>query len=207
MIFPRQGLYAITQTENRTDDEIIAAVTAVLKGGAAVLQYRDKSVNDNHALARELLRLCQSYQIPFIINDDVVLAEKLGANGVHLGKQDGDVVSARQRLGAQAIIGISCYNSLDRAKTMQDQGADYVAFGRFFPSTSKPLAAPADLETLKIAKQVLTIPIVAIGGILPNNACQLLDAGADVLAVIAGVFSAEDPEQATRDYLKVIEGG
>lgn len=206
MIFPRQGLYAITQTENRTDDEIIAAVTAVLKGGAAVLQYRDKSVNDNHALARELLRLCQSYQIPFIINDDVVLAEKLGANGVHLGKQDGDVVSARQRLGAQAIIGISCYNSLDRAKTMQDQGADYVAFGRFFPSTSKPLAAPADLETLKIAKQVLTIPIVAIGGILPNNACQLLDAGADVLAVIAGVFSAEDPEQATRDYLKVIEG-
>ena len=206
MIFPRQGLYAITQTENRTDDEIIAAVTAVLKGGAAVLQYRDKSVNDNHALARELLRLCQSYQIPFIINDDVVLAEKLGANGVHLGKQDGDVVSARQRLGAQAIIGISCYNSLDRAKTMQDQGADYVAFGRFFPSTSKPLAAPADLETLKIAKQVLTIPIGAIGGILPNNACQLLDAGADVLAVIAGVFSAEDPEQATRDYLKVIEG-
>ena len=188
MIFPRQGLYAITQTENRTDDEIIAAVTAVLKGGAAVLQYRDKSVNDNHALARELLRLCQSYQIPFIINDDVVLAEKLGANGVHLGKQDGDVVSARQRLGAQAIIGISCYNSLDRAKTMQDQGADYVAFGRFFPSTSKPLAAPADLETLKIAKQVLTIPIVAIGGILPNNACKLLDSGADVLAVIAGVF-------------------
>jgi thiamine-phosphate pyrophosphorylase len=118
---------------------------------------------------------------------------------VHIGRDDGSIKRARQRLGEQAIIGISCYDSVEHARQAQEQGATYVAFGRFFPSSSKPLALPASIETLRLAKQTLNIPIVAIGGILPENGSLLLAAGADLLAVIGGLFD-EQPEQAARTY-------
>jgi len=193
--FPARGLYAITQTDNRTLDDIVADVEAVLRGGALVVQYRDKNPHDAEALARRLAVLCHNYNVPLLINDNAELAAKVGADGVHLGKDDGGIEQARALLGPHAIIGISCYNSLERALLAQSQGASYVAFGRFFPSHSKPLAAPAQLETLRQAKAVINLPIVAIGGILPDNGATLLTAGADVLAVIGGLFDNSLPTQ------------
>ena len=199
MRFPARGLYAITQTENKSDDTIIDEVEAAIKGGAVIVQYRDKNPADALFLARELVKICHQHKVPLIINDDVELAVMVGADGVHIGKEDGAIAQARKRLGNNAIIGVSCYNFIERAIEAQTQGATYVAFGRFFPSSSKPLAAPAQLETLQQAKLRLNIPIVAIGGILPENAAQLLAAGADLLAVIGGLFDSE-PEQSARAY-------
>lgn len=191
LTFPRRGLYAITQTEGKTIAQVLAEVEAALQGGAVVVQYRDKQPLDAAQLARELLAVCHAYHVPLLINDSVELAAEIGADGVHLGRDDGDIAAARTALGSRAIIGVSCYNDLDRAIRAESADADYVAFGRFFPSGSKPLAAPADTATLSLAKQTLRLPIVAIGGILPDNAGQLLAAGADLLAVIGGLFDTE----------------
>ena len=199
MRFPARGLYAITQTDNKTTDTIINEVKAAIRGGAAIVQYRDKNPCDALLLAKELVKICHQYEVPLIINDDVELAAIAGADGVHIGKEDGAIAQARKRLGSDAIIGVSCYNFVERAIEAQAQGATYVAFGRFFPSSSKPLAAPARIETLQQAKRLLNIPIVAIGGILPENGAQLLAAGADLLAVIGGLFDSQ-PEQSARAY-------
>ena len=204
MSFPINGLYAITQTEHKSCDTIVIEVEAALRGGAVVVQYRDKQPLDADHLASQLLKICRQYGVPLLINDDVALAERIGADGVHIGRDDGSIERARQRLGEQAIIGVSCYDSVEHAQQAQDQGATYVAFGRFFPSLSKPLALPASLETLRLAKQALSIPIVAIGGILPENGALLLEAGADLLAVIGGLFD-EQPEQAARTYQALFE--
>lgn len=199
MRFPGRGLYAITQTEGKSIAQVIQDVEGALKGGAVVVQYRDKQPLDAHFLAAQLLQLCHGYHVPLLINDDVELALAVGADGVHLGKDDGDIALARLQLGPKAIIGISCYNDVKKAQDMAAKGADYVAFGRFFPSGSKPLAAPAEINTLSLARRLLDIPIVAIGGILPENGGQLLAAGADLLAVIGGVFD-NDSETAARAY-------
>jgi thiamine-phosphate pyrophosphorylase len=199
MSFPVRGLYAITQPANKSAEIVINEVIAALNGGAVVVQYRDKNPLDAIYLARQLLEVCREYGVPLLINDDVDLAVKVGADGVHLGREDGAIVEARKRLGAEAIIGVSCYNFLEQALDAQEQGATYVAFGRFFPSLSKPLAAPADLDTLRKARFLLDIPIVAIGGILPGNGGQLLAAGAGLLAVIGGLFDSQ-PEQSARAY-------
>ena len=199
MRFPARGLYAITQTDNKSGDTIINEVIAAIRGGAVIVQYRDKNQTDATFLAKALVKVCHQHKIPLVINDDVELAARAGADGVHIGKEDGAIAQARKHLGADAIIGVSCYNFVEQALDAQGQGATYVAFGRFFPSSSKPLAAPAQIETLQQAKLLLNIPIVAIGGILPENGAQLLTAGADLLAVIGGLFESQ-PEQSARAY-------
>ena len=199
MKFPLRGLYAITQIKNKTADIIINEVIAAIKGGAVVVQFRDKEPLDAIYLADQLVKVCHEYKVPLLINDDIELAIKVGADGVHIGREDGAISEARDRLGADAIIGVSCYNFVQQAFGAQEQGATYVAFGRFFPSSSKPLAAPAELDTLRKAKFLLDIPIVAIGGILPENGGPLLTAGADLLAVIGGLFETQ-PEQSARAY-------
>jgi thiamine-phosphate pyrophosphorylase len=199
MNFPRTGLYAITQPQGKTLDTVVDEVLAAIKGGAVVIQYRDKNPADALQFAGALLETCRACSVPLIINDNVQLAAQIGADGVHLGKTDGEIKVARKSLGKQAIIGVSCYNSVADAKVAEQKSADYVAFGRFFPSTSKPLAAPAALETLGKAKRVVRVPIVAIGGILPENGMQLLNAGADLVAVIGGVFN-QHPEASARAY-------
>ncbi|MCX7105918.1 MAG: thiamine phosphate synthase [Methylococcales bacterium] len=199
MKFPLRGLYAITQIKNKTADIIINEVIAAIKGGAVVVQFRDKESSDAIYLADQLVKVCHEYKVPLLINDDIELAIKVGADGVHIGREDGAISEARDRLGADAIIGVSCYNFVEQAFDAQEQGATYVAFGRFFPSSSKPLAAPAELDTLRKAKFLLDIPIVAIGGILPENGGPLLTAGADLLAVIGGLFETQ-PEQSARAY-------
>lgn len=197
--FPATGLYAITQTANKSGDTIINEVAAAVKGGAVVVQYRDKNPTDAPFVVRELVKICHRHNVPLLINDDIELAALVGADGVHLGREDGAVTQARKQLGDEAIIGVSCYNFVEQAIAAQAQGATYAAFGRFFPSSSKPLAAPAQIETLRQAKLALTIPIVAIGGILPDNGAPLLAAGADLLAVIGGIFD-DQPEQSARAY-------
>lgn len=199
MQFPKSGLYAITQTENKSPDAVLREVEAALRGGAKAIQYRDKQARDAVALAGRLAELCRRFSVPLIINDDADLALRAGADGVHLGKDDASIEAARAKLGNNAIIGVSCYDSIERAVAAEAQGAAYAAFGRFFPSQSKPLASPAHLETLRQAKSRLRIPIVAIGGILPDNGALLLQAGADVLAVIGGLFD-RDPEQSARRF-------
>ena len=199
MRFPSSGLYAITRTDNKSGAAVINDVEAAIKGGAVIVQYRDKHPADALLLATALVKVCHRLNVPLIINDDVELAAMACADGVHIGKEDGAIAQARMRLGNDAIIGVSCYNFVEQALDAQAQGATYVAFGRFFPSSSKPLAAPAKIETLQQAKQRLTIPIVAIGGILPENGAQLLAAGADLLAVIGGLFN-DQPEQSARAY-------
>jgi thiamine-phosphate pyrophosphorylase len=204
MKLPKTGLYAITQTENKSCDTIIREVAAAIRGGAVIVQYRDKNPTDAMALSKALLQLCHDAGIPLIINDDVDLAAAVGADGVHLGKDDADIERARQLLGADAIIGVSCYDSVERAIDAQRRGADYVAFGRFYASGTKPLASPAPIETLKRARAQLSVPIVAIGGILPENGQPLLDAGADLLAVIGGIFD-RDPETSARAFQPLFE--
>jgi thiamine-phosphate pyrophosphorylase len=199
MIFPKTGLYAITQTENKTPDQILNEVSAVLKSGVKVLQYRDKQPVDAVYLAGALKELCHEHNTPLIINDDIKLAKLIGADGIHIGQEDGQLSYAREILGKNVIIGISCYDSLERALEAEQNTADYVAFGRFFPSNSKPLAAPAHISTLQNAKNSIKVPIVAIGGILPSNGAELLSAGADMLAVIGGIFD-QTPYQSALAY-------
>lgn len=196
------GLYAITDTHLTPGDTLLPAVAAALRGGARVIQYRDKS-NDHIRRTEEaaaLNALCQRHAALLIINDDVQLAAAIGAAGVHLGRDDPDPRATRKRLGASAIIGVSCYNQLQRAQTAAEHGADYVAFGRFFPSLTKPDAAAAAPELLRAARRALALPLVAIGGITPDNGGQLIEAGADMLAVIHGVFGQPDIEAAARQF-------
>ena len=195
------GIYAITDCENLTDDELIKKSEDILNVGVSFFQYRNKETNQQKKknLAQKLQALCQRYNTPFIVNDDVMLAKELSADGVHLGQDDEDINNARETLGSK-IIGISCYNDLNRAKIAEENGADYVAFGSVFPSITKPNAKKASIELLKEAKSSLTIPIVAIGGITPENGKQLINANVDFLAIISGLYSSPDAANATRAY-------
>ncbi|MEE9411752.1 MAG: thiamine phosphate synthase [Methylococcales bacterium] len=201
--FPSSGLYIITD-HSLPDQQIINTTKVALNSGANVVQLRHKTSASVQSLALELLSLCRQSQVPLIINDDPQLAVQIGADGVHLGKDDADIEQARELLGKQAIIGVSCYNSLPFALQAQSQGANYVAFGRFFSSASKPHATPADINLLSNARSQINIPIVAIGGITPENAGQLVTAGADCLAVIQGIYGHHDPQLATRNYLNIL---
>ncbi len=196
------GLYAITNSQTVTDLNLAQQVEQALKGGANIIQYRDKSSHQERRLAqaRKLLDLCRRHCAYFIINDDVDLAAEIGADGVHLGRDDADISSARDTLGDAAIIGVSCYNRLDLATQAQNAGVDYVAFGRFFPSSTKPDAVQAETDLLIQAKKILHIPIVAIGGITPENSASLIDAGADMLAVIHGLFGQNDVRAAAEQF-------
>lgn len=204
--FPSCGLYAITADSHDSPETLTLAVRAALRGGARVIQYRVKSARDRLAEARLLLAECRAADVPLIVNDDIELALAVGADGVHLGQDDGSLAEARARLGAKALIGVSCYDSPQRAFDVECQGADYVAFGRFFPSASKPHAPLAHLETLREAKRQLHVPIVAIGGITADNGSALLEAGADLLAVIDAVFGVADPEHAARAFQSLFQG-
>ena len=196
-----RGIYAITPDEADTV-RLLARVESVLRAGATWLQYRNKLADRGlrGQQARALQPLCRRYGVPLIINDDWRLAAAIGADGAHLGHEDGELGCARAALGAAAIIGASCYDSLELARAACGAGANYVAFGAFFPSPTKPGARRAPIALLE-QSAALGVPRVAIGGITPDNAATLVAAGADLLAVISGVFDAPDPAAATRAYL------
>jgi thiamine-phosphate pyrophosphorylase len=197
-----RGLYAITDAGLQAPELLCERVAQAIDGGAAVIQYRDKSGDARRRLtqARALAGLCQARGALLIVNDDVALAADSGADGVHLGRDDSTVAAARRRLGDTAIIGVSCYNRLALAQQAVEQGADYLAFGRFFTSQTKPDAVQADSTLVVEAKRRWTLPVAVIGGITPYNAAALLAAGADMLAVVRGVFAAADVRAAASAY-------
>ncbi|MES9992079.1 MAG: thiamine phosphate synthase [Candidatus Thiodiazotropha sp.] len=201
------GLYAITDSRLSPGACLLQHVEAALLGGAAVIQYRDKTgaASQRVADAAALNSLCRDHEALLIINDDVELAAQVDADGVHLGAHDSSLSFARKQLGKDAIIGISCYNRLDLAREAAACGADYVAFGRFFPSRIKPNAVQAHSELLTAAKAELELPLVAIGGITPENGAPLITAGADMLAVIQGVFGETDIQAACRRFTRLFE--
>lgn len=173
---------------------LLEKVEQCVQCGAALIQYRDKSSDQSSRRdqARALLNVCRPYRVLFIVNDDVNLASEIEADGVHIGRRDSSLTEARAQLGPEAIIGVSCYNQLELAQAAERGGADYVAFGRFFKSQTKPDNKAADVELLHQAKRILSIPVVAIGGIRPDNAAGLIAAGADMIAVVDGLFGQPD---------------
>jgi len=190
-----RGLYAITPEGPGLE----AKVRAALEGGIALLQYRRKQGSREEA--RRIAALAGEFAVPVIVNDDVALAIELGAAGVHLGREDGDLAAARRSL-REAILGASCYDDLRRARAAVAAGADYVAFGSVFPSPTKPQAVRAPLGLFREAK-ALGVPLAAIGGITLDNAPQALAAGADLLAVISDLFDAPDIRARARQYGKL----
>ena len=195
------GLYAVTPDTEDTA-RLARAVDAALEGGARIVQYRNKIASPTLKLeqARVLKTLCARHGALFIVNDDVALAREIDADGAHVGREDPALATARETLGAGKVIGVSCYRSIELAREAQAAGADYVAFGGFYPSRVKPGAVRAPIELLTEARGALSVPIVAIGGITAENGGALVRAGADALAVISALFDSPDVTAAARAF-------
>jgi thiamine-phosphate pyrophosphorylase len=197
------GLYAITP-ECPDTEELLRKVSLALDGGASAVQYRSKHAP--HALRRAqagaLRQLCRA-RVPFIVNDDIALAKEIDADGVHLGRGDALISESREVLGAGRMIGASCYDDLGLALQRRREGADYVAFGSFYPTVNKASAVPVALSILREAKLTLSPPVVAIGGIRLENARQVIDAGANAVAVISGLFDTRDISGTARQFVQL----
>ena len=200
-----RGLYALTP-DLADSETLLRQVAQALEGGIAMLQYRSKG-KQRADEARILARMCRDRAVPFVVNDNVELALECGADGVHLGREDGGLAAARVKLDGRLggkLLGASCYDSLPAARAAVAAGADYVAFGSVFPSPTKPAAVRAPLSLFGEAR-ALGVPLVAIGGITLQNAAQLLGAGADGLAVISDLFEAPDIAERARAYGKLFQ--
>ena len=202
---PARGLYAITPDRPYGKGELLSATASALRGGAVVLQYRRKTVPPEEARREieDLLPLCEKHGAILIVNDDIRLALITGAHGVHLGREDGDYQQLLSAPDRRLLIGVSCYDSLASARTAAASGVDYVAFGSVFRSSTKPAAVQCPHAVLRAARQELHCPIVAIGGITPDNAKQVVDAGAHFVAAIDGIFAAPDIEESAARYARI----
>jgi len=189
------GLYVITDEYLTPDETVHQYIEEALKSGASVVQYRNKTKSDDEVegICRELQRLCSSYHVPFIIDDRPHLAAKIGADGLHIGKNDMQIQEAR-KIFPTGIIGVSCYGSIKKAKEAQEEGADYVAFGSFFPSPTKPHSGVISMNVLHKAKEALQIPVCAIGGISQTNIQQVAAAGPDMISVVSAAFEGDIPQ-------------
>lgn len=196
------GLYAITPDWGDTA-RLLATTRAILDGGCRLVQYRNKTAAPGLKLeqARALRALTERYAARLIVNDDLALGLEIGADGVHLGLDDGDLAAARAALGPTALLGASCYQSLPLARAAVSAGADYVAFGSVFPSPTKPQAGRASLELLAEAARELPVPVVAIGGITLENVSALIETGVSLVAVITALYEASDPRQAATQFI------
>lgn len=196
------GLYAITDENLIPAQRFTEAIEQALQGGARIIQYRDKSTDHvkRRQQAGELCRLCRQYQAVAIINDDLELASTVDADGVHLGKHDMHMTEARKKLGNNAIIGVSCYNDFSLAEKAADHGADYIAFGAMFTSPTKPQAVKASPDLIVKAKQQLDIAVCTIGGIDTGNAKQLVDYGADMIAVISALYASKQIRETAEQF-------
>jgi len=200
------GLYAITPDLADTND-LLLRVRAALTGGARVLQYRNKTASAALHLeqAQALQQLCREFRVPLIINDHLDLALAVDAAGLHLGGDDGNIAAARARLGPGKLLGASCYNRIELAQKAVAAGADHIAFGSFFASSVKPGAVRPPLDLISRAKRQFHLPVVAIGGITPQNAPQLIATGANAIAVISAVFTAPDIAAAAREFVTLFD--
>lgn len=202
-----KGLYVITDKKLIARDRFLHIVEKALIGGAKIVQIREKDTPEEELikLGKGLLEITKKYGVPLIINDSPELAKEIGADGVHLGEDDLSVVAARELLGNQAIIGVSCYGNVERGVQAEREGGDYVAFGTPFFTPTKPERKPIPFGVLREAKRRITgIPIFAIGGINGQNARSILETGVDGIAVITSVFGSSDPEKASRDLACLI---
>lgn len=203
-----RGLYVITD-ERLTpyeENKIFTMVEKALKGGAKLVQLRDKSKKDEELIeiAKELKRLCHKFLAYFIVNDRVELAFKIEADGVHIGKDDPDLKMVR-RFFKDKVVGVSCYGDLERAIKAEQEGASYVAFGSFFPSPTKPDSKLVDKKILTLAKKHLKIPVCAIGGITLAKAKELIEAGADLIAVVSDIWKTKNIEAHARAYANLFK--
>lgn len=200
-VFPASGVYAITDEHLLTDTALLPSAEQALAGGVRVLQYRRKSgaFCDRVVQAAALKTLCRRYHACLIINDDIDLCQAVEADGVHLGQSDTALMEARYRLGPQAVIGISCHDNPAMVAAAQQQGASYIALGRFYPSQTKPDAPAASVDNLRLIRRQTQLPIVAIGGITAANGRALVEAGADLLAIINYLFAAPDIHARARE--------
>lgn len=196
------GLYVITDASITDPENTMRRVEQSLAGGARIIQFRDKTTHyqQRTETCHAIRKLTEQADALFIVNDDVELAIKVQADGVHLGRDDINPADARKELGQNQIIGVSCYNRFDLALKAVSQDADYIAFGSFFPSSTKPDAVRADVALLHKARKELDIPVAAIGGITIENGLSLIEAGADMLAVVQGVFAQENVESAATQF-------
>jgi len=204
----RGGLYVITDKRLISRGNFLGDVRKSLLGGASIIQLREKGTPAGEivSLGREILKLTADTGVPLIINDSPELAKEIGAQGVHLGEDDPSIEDARLVLGEDAIIGVSCYNRLERGVDAEARGADYVVFGTPYPTPTKPGREPTPLEILIKAKEIIrSVPVFAIGGINVENAPEILRTGVDGIAVITSVFGASDPGKATRELVEIIE--
>ena len=201
-----KGLYAITDSKLMGSDLISKTEQAIL-GGINILQYRNKTapLEQQEQEALKLAQLCKKNNVLFLINDNVELALNVNADGVHLGQEDTPLQQAREQLGKDKVIGVTCNNKIELAVEAQKKGADYVAFGRFFNSETKPSAPPAELSLISESKKSISIPIVAIGGITQEMAPLLLKEGVDMLAVIHGIFGQDDILSASRQFVEILD--
>lgn len=199
MSTPIAGLYAITDSQ-LLEGRLLSYCEAALKGGVRLLQYRDKTTDNDkrYREASDLAALCKKYAAQLIINDDLILARKIEGVGLHLGQKDGSLIQARDMLGKQAIIGATCHASLDLAYAAKAQGSSYLAFGRFFSSQTKPDASSANIDLLAQAKAQFELPLVAIGGVDLTNASSLIEQGADALAVVHALFAQRTADEVQR---------
>jgi thiamine-phosphate pyrophosphorylase len=206
-LFPNQanlrGLYLIAGEPRISSAELERRVHRAIEGGARLVQYREKGLPPTlrKARAQRLLSACRELGAALLVNDDVALAKAIGAQGVHLGRDDMPLHAARAILGSSKIIGVSCYNALENAH--RAAGADYVAFGRFFPSRTKPQAVQADFDLLRRARREIPAPVVAIGGITPENGASLILSGADMLAVGHALLAQKDPFAVARQFAEL----
>jgi len=201
-----KGLYVITDKNLIPRDRFAAIVEKAIRGGTSVVQLREKDTPEDEVveLGKALLGLTRKYGVPLIINDSIELAREIGADGVHLGEDDPMVAHARDVLGKDKIIGVSCYGKIERGINAEREGADYVAFGTPFFTPTKPERSPTSFDVLREAvSKIRRIPIFAIGGITPGNAESVLETGIDGIAVITAVFAAEDPEKAARELSSI----
>jgi thiamine-phosphate pyrophosphorylase len=196
-----KGLYAITPDIGETSS-LISMARQVLAGGACLIQYRNKTASAALRLeqARSLADLCRQFHVPLIINDHLDLAVEVNADGVHLGGEDSSIFEARRALGAGKIVGASCYNRVELAFEAEREGADYVAFGAFFASATKPEAVMASMDLLRRGRTTLHVPMVAIGGITPDTAAGLIQAGATAVAVSGGLFGVSNIQSAAASF-------
>ena len=200
------GLYAITPDESNTD-QLLSKVSAALKGGVRLFQYRAKMLNETQQFfqTEALKPLLDRYHAHLIINDNIELCLHLDAFGVHLGENDDTIAAARKIIGPDKVIGVSCYNSMDRVKNAVQEGADYVALGAFFPTTTKPDAPRVTIEQIKLTQALTELPIVAIGGIDLQNAISLIKEGVKTMAVINSLFMSDNIEVTAKQFIKLLK--
>ena len=204
-VLPAGGLYAITLDLQQTLEELVTQVDAALRGGAVMVQYRRKTQSPatQRREAAALLAVCERHGGIFIINDDIDLALAIGAHGVHLGREDESYHALASDPARALLLGVSCYDSLTLARRAYAAGVDYLAFGSLFPSLTKPQAIPCTLAVIAQARREFKVPIVAIGGITPENGGPVVAAGAHFIAAIGGVFSQTSVTASAARYARL----